>query len=238
MNLGLQGRIAVVTGGESGIGRASVDVLSEEGARVVSADLQIRDHETRAGMRVETDVTDRNSVRDLFRKVESSLGTPDVVVANAGVFAAEPFDQIEVSDWDRLLDVNLRGVFLTVQAALSHMSSGSLVTVASMAGQSGGLYAGVDYAASKGGVIALTRAFAKQLAGRPIRINCVSPGVIDTPMTQAFPQDVRSGVAESHPLGRWGTPREVAEVIAFVVSSRASFVNGARIDVNGGSLMQ
>jgi NAD(P)-dependent dehydrogenase (short-subunit alcohol dehydrogenase family) len=136
--------------------------------------------------------------------------------------------------------VNLRGVFLVAQAALAAMvprRTGRIVTIASVAGQAGGLFAGAGYSASKGGVIALTKSIARYAGSHGITANCVCPGVIETPMTAAWPDEVRGRFAAGTPLGRLGRPEEVASIVVFLASDAASFVHGAHIDVNGGLLM-
>jgi NAD(P)-dependent dehydrogenase (short-subunit alcohol dehydrogenase family) len=161
-------------------------------------------------------------------------------VTCAGVFHATPFDQITPEEWDRIHAVNLRGTFLSAQAALRVMipqRSGRIVTIASLAGQAGGLAAGAAYAASKAGVVALTKSIARFAGPHGVTANCVNPGIIDTPMTVAWPADVRERNVRATPLGRTGRPEEVASVVVMLASDAASFVHGAHVDVNGGLLM-
>jgi 3-oxoacyl-[acyl-carrier protein] reductase len=173
------------------------------------------------------------------RAVEG-FGGLDVLVTCAGIFHATPFDRITVEEWDRIQAVNLRGTFFCCQAALEVMlprRSGRIVTIASLAGQTGGLAAGAAYSASKAGVVALTKSIARFAGPRGIIANCVNPGVIETRMTAAWPADVLARTVEATPLGRAGRPEEVAAIVVALASDAASFVNGAHVDVNGGLLM-
>jgi 3-oxoacyl-[acyl-carrier protein] reductase len=244
MDTGLAGRTAIVTGAASGIGRACVRALAGEGARVVCGDRD-RDGamlaaEEIGGVGVEVDVTDPAGCAELVAEATGRFGSLDVLVTCAGIFHATPFDRITVDEWDRIQAVNLKGTFLACQAALRVMvpqRSGRIVTVASLAGQAGGLAAGAGYAASKAGVVALTKSIARDAGPHGIAANAVNPGVIDTPMTQAWPAETRSRTVASTPLGRMGTAEEVAGIVLVLASQAASFVHGAHVDVNGGLLM-
>ncbi len=183
------------------------------------------------------DVTDADDVRRLVTKIVEDFGSLDVLVTCAGVFHATPFDEISAEEWDRIQAVNLRGTFLTCQAAVKAMipnGRGRIVTIASLAGQVGGLAAGASYAASKAGVVALTKSVARFAGPHGITANCVNPGVIETPMIAAWPPDVRERTVSATPLGRAGTPEEVAGVVLWLASDAAAFVHGAHVDVNGG----
>jgi 3-oxoacyl-[acyl-carrier protein] reductase len=246
MDPGLTDKVAIVTGGASGIGLSCARALAREGARVVLADL---DHESaeREALELGTDaigasvdVTDPGSVQALVDTTVERWGAVDALVTCAGVFQATPFDEIDAQEWDRVLGVNLRGTFLTTQAVLRVMvprSQGRIVTIASLAGQAGGLAAGAAYAASKAGVVALTKSIARFAGPHGITANCVNPGVIDTPMIQAWPDDARERTIGATPLGRVGSPEEVASMVVVLASDAASFVHGAHIDINGGLLM-
>lgn len=243
MDLWLDDRMVVVTGAASGIGRACAEALLAENAIVTAVD---RDQDGLARLTssagkperlipVVADVGDPGAVDRLFAEIEA-VGPVHGLVTAAGVFHMAPLADLASADWDRVMATNLRGTFLCARACIRAMGDvgGSVVCVGSLAGQAGGLYAGADYAASKGGVIALTKALARQ-AAPSVRVNCVNPGVIDTPMTATFPADLRAGIAAGHPLRRWGTVEEVAPVILLLLSARASFVTGTHFDVNGGA---
>jgi 3-oxoacyl-[acyl-carrier protein] reductase len=171
------------------------------------------------------------------RRVVEEAGEADVVVTGHGVFQATAAPDISTDDWDRVQAVNLRGTFLVCQAALARMiprRTGSIITIASLAGQVGGLQAGAAYAASKAGVAALTKSLARYAGPHGVRVNCVNPGFIDTPMTVDWPKDARESVIARTPLGRIGLPEEVADAVTWLASDRAAFVHGAHLDVNGG----
>ena len=246
METGLAGRAAIVTGAAGGIGLACARGLAAEGARVVLADLDRADVEAAAaqvGGQTAASVCDVTVPEDCHRIVAEATslwGGLDVLVACAGVFHATPFDRITAEEWDRIQATNLRGTFLTCQAALETMiprRRGRIVTVASLAGQVGGLAAGASYAASKAGVAALTKSIARFAGPHGVTANCVNPGVIDTPMVADWPAEARERTVAATPLGRMGTPEEVAAIVIVLASDAASFVHGAHVDVNGGLFM-
>lgn len=246
METGLEGKTAIVTGAASGIGFACARALSHEGARVVLGDVDGEGAERAAAqvggdaLGVRVDVTDAADCEGLVLQATSRFAGPDVLVTCAGIFHATPFDEIAPEEWDRVVAVNLRGTFLTCQAALRAMlprGSGRIVTIASLAGQTGGLAAGAAYSASKAGVAALTKSIARFAAPHGITANCVNPGVIDTPMTAGWEPERRDRTVTATPLARMGTAEEVAAIVVVLASDAASFVNGAHVDVNGGLLM-
>jgi 3-oxoacyl-[acyl-carrier protein] reductase len=241
---GLAGKSAVVTGGASGIGLACVRALAGEGASVVLADVNeeagARAAKELAAHYVAADVTRPEHARRVVEEAVGRCGGLDVLVTCAGAFHATPLDRIEPDEWDRIQEVNLRGVFLVAQAALAVMiprRRGRIVTVASLAGQSGGLAAGAGYAAAKAGVAALTKSIARFAGPHGITANCVNPGIIDTPMIAGWPQEVLERTIAQTPLGRIGKPEEVAAIVVMLASDGAGFVHGAHIDVNGGLFM-
>ncbi len=241
---GLRGKAALVTGGASGIGLACARALAVEGARVLVADLDADAAAEAArdvgGEFVAVDVTSPDDARHSVAAAVEAFGGLDVLVTCAGIFHATPLDRITPEEWDRIQAVNLRGTFLVAQAALEAMiprRSGRIVTIASLAGQAGGLAAGASYAASKAGVQALTKSLARFAGPHGITVNTVNPGIIDTPMTAGLPEEQRAGLVERTPLGRVGRAEEVAAVVVFLASDGASYVHGAHVDVNGGLLM-
>jgi 3-oxoacyl-[acyl-carrier protein] reductase len=247
METGLDGKVAIVTGGSGGIGLACARALVGEGARVVLGDLDA-DGLARAAAELgessaEAVAADVSKPDDAERLVDIALerfGRLDILVASAGIHRATRLDELSPEEWDLLLAVNLRGVFLTAQAALRVLvpqRSGRIVTIGSLAGQVGGLAASAAYAASKGGVIALTKSIARFAGPHGVTANCVNPGIIDSPMTANWSRDDLARLGASTPLGRIGTPEEVAAVVLFLASAAASYVHGAHVDVNGGLLM-
>jgi 3-oxoacyl-[acyl-carrier protein] reductase len=246
VDTGLAGKTAIVTGGASGIGKACAAALAAEGANVVVADLDRAAAEAVAGeigpacVAVAVDV---RSADDCGRMVAEATGRwqgLDVLVTCAGFFSDAPLDTLTVEEWDRVQAVNLRGTFLCCQAALRVMipqHSGRIVTIASLAGQAGGLAASASYAASKAGVVALTKSVARFGAQHGINANCVNPGIIETPMTAGWPDEARERTVGATPLRRMGSADEVAAMVCVLASDAASFVQGAHIDVNGGLLM-
>ncbi len=242
----LQGKTAIVTGATGGIGLACCRALVAEGANVLAADLDdalasalARDLGTQAAG-VGADVTRPDDAQRLVDAAVASFGGLDVLVTCAGIFHNTPFDEITVDEWDRIQAVNLKGTFLTTQAALRVMvpqESGSIVTVASLAGQTGGLAAGASYASSKAAVAGLTKSIARFAGPHGVRANCVNPGVIDTPMLDGWADEPRKVTLAATPLGRIGTPEEVASTIVWLASDDAAFVHGAQVDINGGLYM-
>ena len=244
METDLAGRTAIVTGAASGIGLACSRALAGEGATVFFADVNgtaAREAaEAIGGYAVEADVSKPGDAQRVVEEAVRLSGRLDVLVASHGVFQGTPLDAMTSEEWDRVQAVNLRGVFLVAQAALAAMlprRAGRIVTIASLAGQAGGLFASAGYSASKGGVIALTKSIARFAGPHGITANCVCPGIIDTPLTAAWPESAREEFVARTPLGRIGRPEEVAAIVVVLASGAASFVHGAHVDVNGGLLM-
>lgn len=246
METGLAGKAAIVTGAARGIGFACARALAAEGAGVVLADV---DGEAATAGAIElgpehtgvaVDVTDKDDVGRMVDVTLARFGRLDVLVTCAGIFHDTPFDRIEPDEWSRIVGVNLGGTFLCAQAALRPMlsqGSGRIVLIASLAAQSGGLAAGAAYAASKGGVASLAKSIARFAGPHGITVNCVNPGVIDTPMIGAWAPETRERTVAATPLGRVGTADEVAATVVWLASGAASFVHGTHLDVNGGLLM-
>ena len=245
----LKGKAALVTGAGRGIGRAVALALAKEGADVMVNDVNLQsaeetaDEARRIGSRalpIVADVSNRTEVVKMVEKTVETFGKIDILVNNAGIFSSVPLNEITEEEWDRMMDVNLKGVFLCSQAAMRFMKdqrSGKIVNIASLAGKVGGIFAGANYAASKAGVICLTKSLAKRLAPYGINVNAVAPAMIETDMIQDWPKEVKQSFLRQIPLGRFGKPEEVAETVLFLVSDGANYITGATIDVNGGLLM-
>ena len=242
----LAGRTALVTGAARGIGRAISLRLSRLGARVALGDLDeaalegvVRSIREQGGEAVPClfDVTDASAVRAAFARI----GPVDILVNNAGICPMTPPDEIGEGEWDRVLAVNLKGAFLCTQAALPGLRAagwGRVINVASVAGQMGGVAVGVHYAASKGGLLALTKAFARILAPYAVTVNAIAPSTVETELMAGWSEQVRQEIRGRMPLGRFIQPEEIAETAAFLCSPGAGAITGATIDVNSGLLMR
>lgn len=252
-------RIALITGGASGLGLASARRLAQDGLTVVVADLQEAAAKAAADalpgtghLGLAVDVTREDSVQAAFAEVASRLGPVTVLACFAGILSTSPTPgrlpttDISTQEWDRVMEVNARGTFLCIREMLRRtpqpVSHGRIITVASLAGQIGGLQSGSAYSASKGAILALSKVAAREAAPLGITVNTVAPGPIDTPMLhQTVPPEQQGqkylGVA-SVPLGRIGLPQEIAEAVGYLVSPGATFVTGATLDVNGGLSMR
>ncbi len=225
----------VVTGGSRGIGRATVEAFAAKGDRVWF--LYEKEHTAARDVAEKTgataiccDVADKKAVQAAF----SQIGDVDILVCNAGIAKAGLLQDLPEEDWDRLFDVNVKGMYLTVQAALPgffRKNAGSIITVSSMWGQVGGSFE-VAYSATKGAVIALTKALAKELGPSGIRVNCIAPGVIETDMCKDVAPEILAQMAEETPLARNGTATDVAKAI--VALADMEFVTGQVLPVNGG----
>lgn len=230
---GLDGRVALVTGAARGIGRRIVETLQEQGARVAALDLDAPRHDGALG--VAADVRSEESVATAFTHVEAELGAVELLVLNAGVFVVEPLEETTLDSWRRTLDVNLTGAFLCARRALPAMRTGGfgrVVAIGSSAGVNGGAKSVAAYAASKAGVMALAKSIASEYAGTGITSNALAPALIDTDMIASMP-DMRAKV----PVGRLGTPNDVADLVAYLCSDHGGYVTGEVVDVNGGFLI-
>lgn len=253
-------RVALITGGASGLGLASAIRLAEDGLRIAVADLQADAAAAAAAqlpgsghIGLRCDVGVEASVSAAFDTVQAQLGPVHVLACFAGILSTNPTPgrlpttEISLHEWDRVMQVNARGTFLCVREMLRRSAGGAvaqgrIVTVASLAGQMGGLQSGAAYSASKGAVLALTKVAAREAAALGITVNAIAPGPIDTPMlaqTVAAEQGAQKyGATASVPLGRIGVPEEVAAAVSYLVSPGAAFVTGATLDINGGMSMR
>jgi 2-dehydro-3-deoxy-L-rhamnonate dehydrogenase (NAD+) len=230
------GRVALVTGGASGIGAATVAMFLERGARVASFDLDAAASPDGA-LKVDGDATDSRSVTAAVARTESELGPLDAVVCCAGT-AGDSLRTVDVSDdeWRRVFALNCDGVFYFNREAARVMvprGSGRIVNVASIAGKEGNPMAAA-YSASKAAVIGMTKSFGKDLAETGVLVNCIAPAVIATPMLSQMSQEHVDYMIEKIPMHRMGQPDEVAELIAFLASDRMTFSTGATFDISGG----
>jgi len=242
------GKIALVTGAARGIGQAIALKLATEGADLALCDLNAEWLEETAGKvkelgrRVEcysVDVSKGDAVNETVKAVEKDFGQIDVLVNNAGITKDGLLMRMSEDDWDAVLNVNLKGVFLFTKATMRGMMkkrSGTIVNIASIIGLIGN--AGqANYAASKGGVIAFSKTVAREIASRNVRCNAVAPGFIRTAMTDALPEEVQEKMLNNIPLKKFGTPEDVANVVAFLAGDASSYVTGQVISTCGGMVM-
>ena len=239
-------KTAVVTGASRGIGAAAARALAAQGCRVavccreriadagaVAADIRAAGGTAAAFC---ADVSDGAAVREMFAEIRRTLGEPDILVNNAGVAQQKLFTDVTAAEWDAMFGVCVKGAFHCCQAALPHMIRqkwGRIVNVSSMWGQVGASCE-VAYSAAKAALIGLTKALAKEEGPSGITVNCVAPGVIDTEMMAAFSAEEKAALAGETPLGRLGTPEDVAAAIAFLVSDAGAFFTGQVLCPNGG----
>lgn len=237
----LQHKTALITGAGRGIGRAIAECFAREGACVAIADMDPDAARATAAaigaLGLEMDVSSKASVRAGTRRVLDEFGSIDILVNNAGYLVYTTFESCSEADWDRMVDVNMKGPFLCAQAVIPSMKArrqGVIVNMTSLAAKTGGLAAGPPYAAAKAGVLTLTIGLARALAPSGIRVNAIAPGVIDTAMTAAPEHDQ---LKASIPLGGAGQPEDVAHCALFLASDDARHITGETIDVNGGLYM-
>jgi 3-oxoacyl-[acyl-carrier protein] reductase len=242
---GLGGKVAMVTGGARGIGKAISAALAADGARIAVVDLDLANAEATAaelgaGSRgFAANVAKAADVDAVVEAVERDLGPIDILVNNAGITRDSLLMRLSEADWDAVLNVNLKAAFLTMKAVTRGMMkrrSGRVINIASVVGVVGNK-GQANYSASKAGLIGLTKTIAKELASRNVLVNAVAPGFIETDMTAALPPEARQALSAQIALGRLGTPADIASVVAFLASEGASYITGQVIVVDGGMVM-
>ena len=246
-SLQLDGQVAIVTGGGKGIGKATASILARHGARITVADCdlpvaektaaEITKETSQPALAIQTDVSRASSVTEMVSGTLAEFSRIDILVNNAGIGGhALPISEVSEEEWEQVLNVNLKSVFLCCRAVIPHMrkqKSGKIVNVASIAGKEGNPRM-IPYSASKAGVICLTKALAKEVVEDGIRVNCVAPAVIGTTILDTLTDEQVAYMTERIPMKRVGKPEEVGAVIHFLASEASSFVTGQCYDVSGG----
>ena len=234
----LENRLAIVTGGAQGIGAATASLLRSEGALVEVWDAAAGHPETGKDEGLTShrvDVSDSSKVEAALEELVSRMGVPDILINNAGIIADNFASELSVEDWERVLKVNLSGTFIPCKALIPHLrerGSGVITNTSSISAL--GNRGQANYAASKAGVIGLSRTLSQELAGDGIRVNCVVPGAIETSMFDEVPEKVKEKFLQRIPLGRLGTPDDVARLHLFLASDEASYMTGQTVFCDGG----
>ena len=249
MDLGMRGRVALVTGGGGGIGREVATILGREGVDVIVADLRPEPLQATVaavqsaggvGTAITVDVTDEASVREAVSAAEAWRGHLDILVNAAGIYHVGTYAEVTTEAWDLMHGVNLRGTFLTCQAVLAGMVSrrrGAIVNLASISGRTRSTLAAPSYVASKAGIIGLTMSLAMQVAPHGVRVNAVAPGPTETEMIFGLPAEMQAKVLATIPIGRLATTAEVASTIVFLASDLSGSTTGETVNINGGAFM-
>ncbi len=245
----LAGRTAIVTGAANGIGRGIAEAFANEGADVAIADIAMNDKANpvieaiqqagRKALYIRTDVADEQQVRSMVEEVHNAFGHIDILVNNAGIFTQALVEHLSVADWDRVLGVNLRGTFLCTHFVLPYMleqGGGRIINIASQLGYIGGREV-AHYSASKGGVIAFTKALAREVATRNVLVNAIAPGPILTDLLASETEEWKAAKLAELPIGRFGEVHEVAPTAVFLASDDATYYVGQTLGPNGGDVM-
>lgn len=246
--MGLEGQIALVTGGGQGIGKAISLALAKDGADVIIFELNLEKAKEvskeigglgRKSLPMRINVANPEEVEEGFRKAIETFGKIDILVNNAGITKDSLLIRMKDEDWNQVLDVNLKGVFLCTRAAVKSMSKqryGRIINISSVVAFMGNP-GQVNYVASKAGVVGFTKTVAREYATRWITVNAISPGFIQTAMTDALPENVKEAMLKEIPVGRFGSPDDVANMVRFLASKESGYITGQVIHVNGGMYM-
>jgi 3-oxoacyl-[acyl-carrier protein] reductase len=245
----LQGRIALVTGGSRGIGKATSLALASEGADVVINYLDQKEEANevieeirsvgRGALAFQTDVRDFDKVVNMVEQTMEEFGKIDILVNNAGIVRDKTFRNMKKEEWDIVIDTDLNGVFNCIKAVITHMEereNGKIINISSVIGEIGN-FGQANYAAAKAGVIGLTKSVAKEVARKGITVNAVAPGFTETSMLETIPENIKEQILKQIPMGRFATPEDIAKIVVFLASDDANYITGQVINVNGGYYM-
>jgi len=245
----MKDRVSIVTGGGMGLGKAIGLALAKKGSDVAICDINLESARNvseeiasmgRKAIALRVDVSKSSEVKMMVDRVLEEFGRIDILINNAGICQVSSIEELTEEDWDRVMAVNLKSVFLCSKAVMGIMKkqrSGRIVNMGSLAGKVGGVITAANYSVSKAGVICFTKALAKELAPFGITVNAVAPGVIETQMTREISKGNWDTYLKTIPLGWIGAPEDVANAVAFLVSDEARYITGEILDVNGGMLM-
>jgi NAD(P)-dependent dehydrogenase (short-subunit alcohol dehydrogenase family) len=245
INIDLRDKTAIVTGGASGIGKAIAFELARNGCNIVIGDINVKGAQDLLpeckkygveAVAVETDVSKSVDVKKLFRETLKISNEIDILINNAGAVQTSGVEDTDEETWDKMMAINLKGTFLCCNEAIKIMKKqayGKIVNMGSISGKVGGIHSGSAYSASKAGIICYTKSLAKALSAYSINVNCIAPGLVDTPMTKDYPESMIDMI----PLRRRGMPEEIAYLALFLVSEASAYITGETININGGLLM-
>lgn len=242
----LRGRVALVTGGSRGIGKAISLALAREGADVVVDHLEQKEEANgvveeirrmgRHALAFQTDVRDFDKVVNMVEQILEEFGKIDILVNNAGIVRDKTLRKMKKEEWDIVIDTDLNGVFNGIKAVITHMEerkTGKIINISSVIGETGN-FGQANYAAAKAGVIGLTKSVAKEVARKGITVNAVAPGFTETGMLKTIPESVKDQILKQIPMGRFAIPEDIAKVVVFLASDDANYITGQVINVNGG----
>jgi 3-oxoacyl-[acyl-carrier protein] reductase len=241
----LEGKVAIVTGAAQGIGRGIAYELAREGASVVASDIDSSIHDVVSDMQSKgyhvistlTDVSDKKQVEDMIETTIKKFGKLDILVNNAGIYPFSSMENMTEEEWNRVINVNLKSVFICTQAALPELKSqkGSIINLSSIAGSVIGYDSLMHYSASKAGIMGFTRSAALEFSKYGIRVNAIAPGAIETPTAVGSMNDeVRKATIQAIPLKKLGTPQDIGRLVVFLVSNEANYITGQLIVIDGG----
>jgi len=247
--MNLVDKVAIVTGAGRGIGKAIAIALAREGADVIVNDVDIQTAEDvakeikslgRQALAIQVDVSDSKEVNQMVQLALKKFKRVDILVNNAAIIRRGTIEDLREEDWNKVIDVNLKGSFNCMKAVVGIMKKqryGKIINISSVAGKVGDLASAPCYGASKAGMICLGKSLARELAPYNINVNVVAPHAIETDMSKEWSEEKRKNIIANIPLGRMGEPEDIAEAVAFLVSDKAKFITGEVLDVNGGYLM-